>query len=267
MKKVTIQGVDYAYLEMGQGSTIVFAHGLFVDHSIFDPQIAILQHHYHCISVDLPGHGQSSYHTREWTLDDLTVEIAEFLFHLELEKVVFVGLSQGGMIGLRLASRYPQLVSKLVLVGTSARAEFPERIPVWQETLNALAQNSSAQREMMFQQIQQRILDSSWLSAHSDEAEHERNIMMNHAPEGIQLATKAAVLTRQDIRNELQNIVVPVLILVGENDRATPPFLANEMRSLIPYSQLVIIPDAGHHLPLESPQRMTDEIITFITKK
>ena len=265
MKKVNIQGVDYAYLEIGQGSTIVFAHGLFVDHSIFDLQIAVLQHYYHCISVDLPGHGQSGCHTQEWTLDDLTVEMAEFLNHLKLEKVVFVGLSQGGMIGLRLASRYPHLVSKLVLVGTSARAEFSERIPFWQETLNALVQNSPTQREAMFHQIQQRILDSSWLANHPDEAKHERSIMMNHTPEGIQLATHAAVLTRQDIRNEIQNIVVPVLILVDENDRATPPFLADEIRSLIPLSQLVMIPNAGHHLPLESPQRMTDEIMAFIT--
>ena len=267
MKKANIRDIDYAYLDIGQGSTMVFAHGLFVDHSIFNSQIATLHHYYRCIAVDLPGHGQSAHHPQGWTLDDLTVEMAEFLIHLELEEVVFIGLSQGGMIGLRLASRYPQLVSKLILVGASARAEFPERIPVWQETLKVLMQTSSTQREAMFHQIQQRILDSSWLTAHPVEAEHERQIMLNHAPEGIQLATKAAVLTRQDIRNELQNITVPVLILVGENDRATPPFLAQEMQALIPHSQLVIIPDAGHHLPLESPQHLTDEVMAFSKNK
>lgn len=193
--------------------------------------------------------------------------MADFITGLRLEPVVFVGLSQGGMIGMRLAVRFSHLVSRLILVGTSARSEFPKRLPVWQETLQALMLDSSVIRETTFHQIQQRILDSVWLRQHPVEAEQERRIMLHHERRGIQLAAQAAVLTRQDIRNELQNIVAPVLILVGENDLATPPFLAQEIQSLIPNAQLAIIPNAGHHLPLESPQQMTDEIIAFLANE
>ncbi len=122
----------------------------------------------------------------------------------------------------------------------------------------------SAVREITFHQIQQRILDPVWLSQHPVEAEHERCIMLSHDKRGIQLAAQAAVLTRQDIRCELQNIVAPVLILVGENDLATPPFLAQEMQQMILHAQLVIITDAGHHLPLESSQKITDEMMSFL---
>jgi pimeloyl-ACP methyl ester carboxylesterase len=267
MKKLSIQGIDYAYRDVGTGPAILFAHGLFVDHSIFNPQIACLCHQYRCILVDLPGHGESGYQSQGWTLDDLAAGMANFITHLNLEQVVFVGLSQGGMIGMRLAARFPQLVSKLILVGTSARAEFPERIPVWRETLQALMQESTAVRETTFHQIQQRILDPVWLMQHPVEAEHERQIMLSHNLQGIQLAAQAAVLSRQDIRCELQNIVALVLILVGENDLATPPSLAQEMQSLIPNAQLVIIPAAGHHLPLESSRKMTDEIMCFLANR
>ncbi|WP_181357367.1 alpha/beta fold hydrolase [Stenomitos frigidus] len=102
---------------------------------------------------------------------------------------------------------------------------------------------------------------------HPVEAEDERRIMLNHDLQGIQLAAQAAVLTRQDIRSQLQNVVSPVLILVGANDLATPSFLAQEMQTLIPNAQLAIVPNAGHHLPLESPQRMTNEIIAFLVNQ
>lgn len=264
MKKLHIRGIDYAYSDVGNGPVIVFAHGLFVDHSIFNRQIDSLCSQYRCISVDLPGHGESGYQPQGWTLDDLAVEMAEFVTYLRLEQAIFVGLSQGAMIGMRLAARFPHLLSKLILVGTSARTEFPERIPLWKETLFALRVNSTTLRETTFYQIQQRILDPGWLMHHRAEAAHERQIMLNHEPQGIQLAAQAAVLFRQDIRAELQKIVVPVLILVGENDRATPPFLAQEIQTLIPHAQLSMIPNTGHHLPLESPQKMIDELIAFL---
>lgn len=264
MKKIEINGINYAYSDVGEGPAIVFAHGLFIDHSIFERQIAVLRDSYRCISVDLPGHGQSEYDTNGWTLDDLAEDLAALINQLSREQVVFVGLSQGGMIGIRLAARYPQLISKLILIGASARAEFSERIPLWQKTLTTLRVGSDAEREETFRTIQGRILDSVWLANHPAEAEAERRIMLNNDKKGIQLAAQAAVLTRQDLRPELPKVVAPTLIVVGENDNGTPPILAEEMQALLPKARLLVIPHSGHHLPLESPQHLTDAMQAFI---
>ncbi len=61
-------------------------------------------------------------------------------------------------MGLRLAARYPHLVSKLILVGASARAESRERISVWKETLTALIVGSDVEREETFRTIQGRVM-------------------------------------------------------------------------------------------------------------
>ncbi len=82
MKKICINGINYAYSDIGEGPAIVFAHGLFVDHSIFEKQVASLCETYRCISVDLPGHGQSEYHPAGWTLDDLANDMATLIDHL-----------------------------------------------------------------------------------------------------------------------------------------------------------------------------------------
>lgn len=113
IKTSNVQGIDYAYCDVGTGPAIIFAQGLFVDHSIFNSHIEHLRHHYRYISVDLPGHGASSYRSQGWTLDDLAVGMANFITDLKLESVVFVGLSQGGMIGMRLAVHFSHLVSSL----------------------------------------------------------------------------------------------------------------------------------------------------------
>ncbi len=264
MKKIYLNDINYAYSDMGEGPAIVFAHGLFVDHSIFEKQVVSLCETYRCISVDLPGHGQSEYHPAGWTLDDLADDLAALIDLLELEKVVFVGLSQGGIMGLRLTARYPHLVSKLIVVGASARAESRERIPVWKETLTALMVGSDLEREETFRTIQGRILDAAWLANHPLEAEKERRIMLSHNKRGIELAATAAVLTRQDIRSELPKIAAPTLVFANDNDSGTPPILAEEMQALIPNAQLLVIPNSGHHLPIESPQRLTDAMQAFV---
>ena len=77
------------------------------------------------------------------------------------------------------------------------------------------------------------------------------------------MTATAAVLTRQDIRPELK-IAAPTLLIVGENDSGTPPILAEKMQALIPNAQLLVIPNSGHHLPIENPQRLVDAMQAFI---
>lgn len=61
MKQMNIQGVDYTYLDIGNDPAIIFAYGLFVDHSIFNQQITSLHDEHRYISVDVPGHGEDGY--------------------------------------------------------------------------------------------------------------------------------------------------------------------------------------------------------------
>lgn len=264
LQQVRINGTLYRYRDVGEGPTLIFAHGLFVNHEIFSAQFEALSRSYRCIVLDMPGHGLSEYDHAGWKLDDLSRDLALMIQELSLGKVTFIGQSQGGMVGIRLAAYYPQLVSGLVLIGTSARAEFPERLHNWHRQREILLTGSERAREDLFKQIQDQINSAEWLQNNQDEAARGRRIMLSHNRSGLVLALDAAVFERGDITELLTDISAPALIICGEQDTATPVELSQEIATLIPEANILILAKTGHHPPTEAAQAVTAAIVEFL---
>ncbi|CAM3928788.1 alpha/beta fold hydrolase [Serratia silvae] len=254
----------YHYWERGEGPTLIFAHGLLVDHQAFTAQFNALSDSYRCIVLDMPGHGQSGYHPNGWTLDDLSRDLALMIQELSLGKVTFIGQSQGGMVGIRLAARYPELISGLILIGTSARAELPERLARWQQQREVILNGSEQQRAAVFTAIQRHINGEAWLSSNPVEVIHERSIMLAHDRAGLALALDAAVITRGDVQELLPQIKVPTLVICGEHDRAAPVELSREIVSAIENASLLTLANVGHHAMIEAPKEVTKAISEFL---
>jgi 3-oxoadipate enol-lactonase len=262
--EVRVNGTAYAYTDRGDGPVVMFSHGLFVDHSIFDAQAAALEGTHRCIALDMPGHGRSGWRADGWTLDDIADDFALLIEEMALGPVAFVGQSQGGMVGLRLAARHPELVSRLVLIGTSARAEPAERLPHWHEVRRTLADGTQDEREALFAETQERLNDPDWLAAHPDMAAAERAIMLGHDTGALALAVDAAVIKRGDVRELLPRISAPALVICGESDSATPPELARELATRIASARLEMMPKVGHHPPLEAPDVVSRLVAEFV---
>lgn len=257
----------YRYWERGEGPTLIFSHGLFVNHEAFTAQFNALSKSYRCIVLDMPGHGQSGYHPDGWTLDDLSRDLALLIQELSLGEVTFIGQSQGGMVGIRLAARYPALLSGLVLIGTSARAEFPERLEHWQQQREILFNGSEQQRSAVFTAIQRHINGEVWLLNNPAEAIHERDIMLAHDRAGLVLALDAAVITRGDVQELLPQIKAPTLVICGDHDTATPIELSREIVAAIENASLLTLANVGHHPMIEAPQAVTDAIAGFLSNR
>lgn len=253
----------YHYVKKGKGQPVIFAHGLFVDHSIFDYQVEKLQENYTCYSFDLPGHGLSTYNATGWTLEDIVEDFYRFCKELNLQKPAFIGLSQGGMIFSRLAVKYPELVGCLVLVGSSHLAEFPERIPIWNRRIQLFENGTQEEIGDMIAEIQELFLSQHFIDNFPELKKKELMIMQNNKPEAMVLATKAAVTQRTDVAN-LSNIVCPTLLVCGTDDHATPINVAEQMLQGINNSCLKIIANAGHHVPIEAQGVFCDTLIQFL---
>lgn len=145
---------DYFYEQRGQGEAVIFAHGLFVNHTIFESQVESLQTNYTCYSFDLPGHGKSTFNPDGWTLEDIAKDFKQFIIDNGIRKPTLVGLSQGGMVFLRLAANHPELIGRLVLVGSSHLAEYPDRIPLWKERIEIFRNSDKSEIEAMIKGIQ-----------------------------------------------------------------------------------------------------------------
>lgn len=116
---IEVNGITLFYEVSGSGPAILLVHGNGEDHRIFDETAELLKKDYRVYALDSRDHGKS---TRVKTLgyDEMAEDVAEFVRKLKLEKPYFCGFSDGGIIGILAAIRYPELFSKLVLCGANA---------------------------------------------------------------------------------------------------------------------------------------------------
>lgn len=256
-RKVMINGITYEWDDIGEGSPIIFLHGLFLDRTFWTHITQNLPQN-RCISFDMPGHAKSGWRD-QLDLDGIAEDIALWMKEYCIEKATLVGHSQGAMIAMRIAAQHSEMVENLVLVNSSARKEYNDRISIWVEREKLLLSNPSKRLEI-FKDIQKLKLTPQWLENHSNEATQELTRMMDHDPSNLAKAIKSAVIDRSDITENLSKITAKTIVLSGELDKATPPELGEETAKLIPNAQHILLAEVAHSIPLESPQAVLDVI-------
>src|SRR5690242_2059031 len=116
MPTIKVNGIELFYKESGSGpETIVFSHGLLMDHTMFEPQRAAFEKRYRVIAYDHRGQGQSPDPGYGHDMDMLAKDAATLIQALNVGPCHFAGLSMGGFVGMRLASRRRELVKTLTL--------------------------------------------------------------------------------------------------------------------------------------------------------
>ncbi|MBD5430021.1 alpha/beta hydrolase [Lactobacillus sp.] len=115
--KLTVNGVELYYQKLGHGHPLILLHGHHQDGAVFDKLISPLSLYYTIYVPDLRGHGLSGGEPSEHYQTDVEDMVA-FIRKLGLEKPYILGYGAGGVDGLWIASKYPNLVDKLVIAGT-----------------------------------------------------------------------------------------------------------------------------------------------------
>lgn len=118
--KVNVNGVSLYYEKSGVGRPLIMLHGNGETHNIFDKAIPLLAARFTVYAPDSRGHGESS-PVESYHYDDMMEDVRAFIEALALEKPVLYGFSDGGILGLLLASKYPTLLSGLIVSGANTR--------------------------------------------------------------------------------------------------------------------------------------------------
>ncbi|MCX8061883.1 MAG: alpha/beta hydrolase [Anaerolineales bacterium] len=201
------------------------------------------------LAPDLPDHGKSArrhYHS----LEEVAAILLEWLDGLQLAQVDCCGHSMGGAIGLLLSLLAPQRVRKLILIGSAAR------LPVNPQLLQL-----SSHPETLPQAVELLIRWSFAPSAPQKLKElTARRLLENPA---TTLYRDLSACNRFDLTAELQQIQAPTLLLTGEQDRMTPVAEAQRLAEHLPRARLEILPNAGHLVVLEQPQRVAQRLWAF----
>src|SRR5260370_30930018 len=252
MPIIHVNGAGLYYEEPGTGpETIVFAHVLLWSCRMFDDQVAAFKDRYRCIAFDFRGLGQSEVTRDGYDMETLYEDAAALIETLNCAPCHFVGLSMGGFIGLRLAARRPELIRSLILLGTSADPEPGENVPKVRH-MSVVARWLGL--GVVMNQVMPLVFGQKFLNdpARAELRREWRRRMISNYRIGTSRAVMG-IITRKGVRDEIGQIRVPTLIIVGDQDVSVPLPNSQHLHEGIAGSRLVIIPGAGHASTVAEP--------------
>ncbi|MGQ9894306.1 MAG: alpha/beta fold hydrolase [Roseiflexus sp.] len=263
MPELCVNGVTIHYEEHGSGpETIVFAHGLLWSGRMFDHQVDALKDRYRCITFDFRGQGQSEVTASGYDMDTLAEDAAALIESLHCAPCHFAGLSMGGFVGMRLAIRRLELLASLILMETSADPEPRENVGRYR-LLNFIARWLGL--KLVADQVMPIMFGAKFLNnplRAQERALWRERMIANHRI-GISRAVQG-VIDRQGVYDLIDRITLPTLIVVGDQDVATPPAKAERIHARIHNSTLVVIPGAGHTVTVEEPDALNAALERFL---
>jgi pimeloyl-ACP methyl ester carboxylesterase len=203
-----------------------------------------------CLALDLPGHGAERERPgpAEMSVADYAAWVRGELDRRGLGPICLIGHSLGSAIALRLAADAPERVRRIVLVGGGARLRV---LPAMLEAAREQPEAAGAQLSAL-----------AFANSHSAERDAHQARPAELAP-GM-LYRDLAACDRFDMMGELAQIRQPALIVTGEQDQLTPPKYATYLRDHLPSATLVLVPGAGHYLPLEAPAALAAALTSWL---
>ena len=200
------------------------------------------------IVFDLPGHGESEGEGQTDTLG-YAYAVRAVMDVLGLERAVILGHSMGGAVALQMALHMPERVIGLVLIATGSKLPVDPALP--QRILDAPGETVEW------------ILDWAWgILASEDMRRVARTRLLDQQPAVL----RADYLACQsfDVRDDLDAIEVPTLVIGASDDRMVPPKFSRTLHERIPQATLVMVEGAGHMVPLERPQEVSGAVLNWL---
>ncbi len=197
-------------------------------------------------ALDFPGFGKSAMPAKDFTVADYAEIVRRFIEKLELKNVILVGHSFGGRVGIKLASKYPGTIDKLVLVDSAGFITHQKK----KNLISAMAKFARPFFKPKFMQGLRRKI--------------YRHIGAEDYLATPQLQKTFVNVVSEDLSADMEKILCPTLIIYGENDAETPPEFGRRMQLKIKNCKLEILPKAGHFSFLDQPEEFVGQLEKFV---
>lgn len=254
---VTVDAKTLSARVAGSGAPIVLFHSLLADDSSFDLIAQPLAQNHQVVVLRLPGFGDSDFVGSE--LKHIADHIAAGIKALGLiQRPILLGNGYGGFIALITAIRHPALASRLVLADCGAAFSEPGRAAFRGMSAAAKEKGLSAIADVAMR----RLFSTEFQQQNPELVEDRKKRFLAVDAQTFHGACDA--LATLDIRPQLGDVTVPTLVLVGDQDEATPPPMSRELCAGLPNAKLVILAGCAHVPQLQSPTVFMAAIRDFI---
>jgi len=237
---------------------VILSHSLGSSMSMWEPQMAGLESRFRVLRYDTRGHGGSDAPEGPYTLEQLVEDALGLMDGLGIDRVHWVGLSMGGMIGQGLALNHAHRLRSLALCDTAAALPADAQ-PIWDERIQRVR---SKGLHALVDETMGRWFTAPFLSKNPPEVALVRRLFLDTPVAGYIGCSQA--IRRLHYLERLREIRMPTLIIVGEDDPGTPVPAAQSMHERIPGSRLVVIPSAAHISNVEQPDRFNEALLGFL---
>ena len=240
----------FKFIEEGNGEPLMFLHGLFGALSNFDAQIEFFRKQYRVIVPLLPLLELDLLHT---SVSGIEKFVQKFIEYKEYKEIHLVGNSLGGHVALLHILKRPENIKSLVLTGSSGLFEngmgdtYPKR----------------GDYEYIRKKTELTFYDPKMATK---ELVDEMFAITTNRLKVIKIIALAKSAIRNNLGEELNEIKQPTLLVWGNNDTITPPFVGREFNKLIPNSELQFIDKCGHAPMMEVPEEFNRILHQFLTK-
>jgi pimeloyl-ACP methyl ester carboxylesterase len=240
----------FKYIEEGEGEPLILLHGLFGALSNFKDLIEYFRHHYKVVVPMLPLFDLDLLHT---SVGGLQKFVHKFIEAKGYDGIHLLGNSLGGHVALVHVLKHPEKIKSLILTGSSGLFEngmgdtYPKRGDyeyIRKKTELTFYDPATATKELV----------------------DEVYGIVNNRLKAIKIIALAKSAIRNNLGDELQQIKQTTLLIWGNNDTITPPFVAKEFNKLIPNSELHFIDKCGHAPMMEVPDEFNKILHGFLTK-
>ncbi|MBW3652794.1 MAG: alpha/beta hydrolase [Actinobacteria bacterium] len=273
LRWVRVQDRWMNIVDIGEGSPLIFIHGLSGCWQNWLEQIPYFARDHRVIAVDLPGFGQSEMPAQEISISGYADAIDELMTELGIDTAQVVGNSMGGFIGAELAIRYPARVERLVLLAAaglsieSVRTQRTQGLRHRMENVLFFTLGHIASRSHQVA-LRARLRHALLLlvAAHPSKLPGPlaaQQVLGSGKP-GFSDALEA--MCRFPLRDRLEKIGCPTLIIWGDKDRLVPLKDASVFEELIPDARKIVYKDTGHVVMMERPDRFNEDVRAFLAE-
>ncbi|RZN24269.1 alpha/beta hydrolase [Bradyrhizobium sp. Leo121] len=237
--RAQVNGISLYYVELGEGSPVVFLHGGLSNSDYFNLQVPEVARRHRVILVDSRGHGRSTRNAQPFGYDLMTDDVVALLDHLQIPRAAIIGWSDGAIIGLDMAMRHPDRVSRVFAFGantqTSGLKPDVDKDPTFAQFI--------ARAKTEYERL-------SPTPGEFDQFLHQIEKMWETQPNWTD--------------DQLRAIRVPVLIADGQYDEGIKREHTEYMAATIPGAGLLILPNVSHFAFLQDPVLFNAALLDFL---
>jgi 3-oxoadipate enol-lactonase len=244
---------------------ILLLHSLLCDGRMWAAQVEPLAALGRVVIIDGPAHGKSEAPPK-FSLEEHADALSDALDELRTDRALLVGLSWGGMVGMRFGLQHAQRTTALALLDTDAgRQDRAEALRY--RAFISFARRWGIPRKLVEREIAPAFYARQTLRDRPELVDAMTRQVNGYEREGLARACKAVVVHRTSILDKLGRISAPTLVLCGREDRATTPDKSEAIAAGIAGSRLVFIEGAGHLSCVEQPARVNEELTRFVRER